>query len=221
MTEEEWLASTDLMSMLDLLRNANHRKLRLFLCACCHLVWDMLCEDSKNAVLVAERFADNTANWSELNKAHNVATDVFDAAAMDREDMTGGQKYLAALMVHTTTFTDLKFVLEFGKLKVVADLGSNLTGQLLRDIFGNPFRPITDIFGNPIHLVSLDPSWLTSTVIALANGIYEERAFDRMPILADALQDAGCDNDEILNHCRGEGVHVRGCWCVDRILGKE
>ena len=62
---------------------------------------------------------------------------------------------------------------------------------------GNPFRPIT-----------LNPSWLTSTVLALANGIYEEKAFDRMPILADALQDAGCDNEDILNHCRQPGEHV-------------
>jgi hypothetical protein len=80
---------------------------------------------------------------------------------------------------------------------------------LIRDIFGNPFRPIT-----------LNPSWLTSTVIALVTGIYSEKAFDRMPILADALQDAGCDNEEVLNHCRSEGQHCRGCWCVDLVLGK-
>ncbi|HUR53438.1 MAG TPA: hypothetical protein VMZ71_04880 [Gemmataceae bacterium] len=58
-------------------------------------------------------------------------------------------------------------------------------------------------------------------MIALANGIYEERAFDRLPILADALQDAGCDNDGILTHCRGDGAHVRGCWVVDLLLGKS
>ena len=81
--------------------------------------------------------------------------------------------------------------------------------HLARDIFGNPFRP-----------AALDPSWLTSTVVTLARGIYEERAFDRMPILADALQDAGCDNEDVLNHCRGPGPHVRGCWVVDLVLGK-
>ena len=81
--------------------------------------------------------------------------------------------------------------------------------RLLRDIFGNPFRAVT-----------LDPSWLTSTVLALAAGIYNDRAFDRMPILADALQDAGCDNEEILNHCRQAGEHCRGCWVVDLILSK-
>jgi hypothetical protein len=68
---------------------------------------------------------------------------------------------------------------------------------------------------------SLEPAWLTSTVIALAKGIEDERAFDRLPILADALQDAGCDNADILDHCRGPGPHVRGCWVVDLVLGKE
>jgi len=81
--------------------------------------------------------------------------------------------------------------------------------KLLHEIFGNPFRPIT-----------LNPSWLTPTALSLAQGIYEERAFDRMPILADALMDAGCDNDEILSHCRGPGPHCRGCWVIDLCLGK-
>ncbi len=81
--------------------------------------------------------------------------------------------------------------------------------DLIREVFGNPFRP-----------VALDPAWLTSDVLALARGIYTDRAFDRMPILADALQDAGCNNDDILNHCREPGTHVRGCWVVDLLLGK-
>jgi hypothetical protein len=80
---------------------------------------------------------------------------------------------------------------------------------ILRCVFGNPFRP-----------VAVDPNWLTSTVLALAQGIYEERAFDRLPILADALQDAGCDNEDILNHCRDIGPHARGCCVVDLVLGK-
>jgi hypothetical protein len=82
---------------------------------------------------------------------------------------------------------------------------------LLRDIFGNPFRPVT-----------FNPAWRTSDVLLLAQGIYDERAFDRMLILADALQDAGCDNEDILSHCRDvKQTHVRGCWVVDLVLGKE
>jgi hypothetical protein len=82
--------------------------------------------------------------------------------------------------------------------------------EVLKDIIGNPFRPVT-----------IDPSWLTSIVVALATGIYADRAFDRMPILADALQDARCENADILNHCRQPGEHVRGCWVVDSLLGKS
>ena len=80
---------------------------------------------------------------------------------------------------------------------------------IIRDIFGNPFRP-----------VALDPAWLTPTVVALASQLYESRDFGAMPILADALQDADCDNDAILDHCRGPGPHVPGCWVVDLVLGK-
>src|SRR5205085_12433942 len=78
---------------------------------------------------------------------------------------------------------------------------------LLRDIVGNPFRP-----------VALDPAWRTAAVVGLAEAIYAGRAFDRLPILADALEDAGCDNPDVLAHCRGPGPHVRGCWVVDLIL---
>ncbi|WP_232069866.1 hypothetical protein [Gemmata massiliana] len=82
--------------------------------------------------------------------------------------------------------------------------------DLLRDIFGNPFRP-----------VAFSASWRTDAVVSLARQMYESRDFGAMPILADALQDAGCDNDDILNHCRAPGEHVRGCWVVDLVLGKE
>ncbi len=81
--------------------------------------------------------------------------------------------------------------------------------QVVRDIFGNPFRPAT-----------FDPSWRTSTVIALARQMYASRNFSAMPILADALGDAGCENEDILNHCRQTGTHVKGCWVVDLLLGK-
>jgi len=72
--------------------------------------------------------------------------------------------------------------------------------------------------GNPFRPVPLDPSWLTSTVVTLAAGVYDERAFDRLPILTDALQDAGCEIAEVLDHCRGPGPHVRGRWVVDLVL---
>jgi hypothetical protein len=85
--------------------------------------------------------------------------------------------------------------------------------------------PIPDllrcIFGNPFRVVSFDPRWRTEDVLGVARGIYEERAFDRLPLLADALMDAGCDDEQVLGHCRDEGPHARGCWVVDLVLGKE
>ena len=86
------------------------------------------------------------------------------------------------------------------------------TLPLLRDVFGNPFR-----------LLSVQRHWLTwndRTIPKLAQTIYDDRRFDLLPILADALEEAGCDNADILAHCRGPGPHVRGCWVVDLLLGK-
>jgi hypothetical protein len=80
----------------------------------------------------------------------------------------------------------------------------------LRCIFGNPFCPFTFL-----------PAWRTDTALSLAQQMYNTHDFSVMPILADALQDAGCNSDDILNHCRGPGPHVRGCWVVDMVLGKE
>jgi hypothetical protein len=82
--------------------------------------------------------------------------------------------------------------------------------DLLREVFGNPFRP-----------VMIDNSLRGITLTHIAAGIYTDCAFDRLPILADALEEAGCTDAEILSHCRQPGEHVRGCWVVDLILGKE
>jgi hypothetical protein len=85
--------------------------------------------------------------------------------------------------------------------------------DVLRDLIGNPFRP-----------VAVDPRWLAwneRTVPRLARALYDEKDFDNLPILADALEDAGCDDADILRHCREPGRHVRGCWLLDLLLGKE
>jgi hypothetical protein len=80
----------------------------------------------------------------------------------------------------------------------------------MREIFGNPFRPVV-----------FDPEWRTATAVALAHQMYDSRDFSAMPILADALQDAGCNNEDIRDHCQGQGPHIRGCWVVDRLLAKS
>jgi len=82
--------------------------------------------------------------------------------------------------------------------------------NILWDIFGNPFRPVT-----------LSPEWRTDTVLSMVKEMYQSRDFFAMPVLADALQEAGCEDERVLEHCRGPGPHVRGCWVVDLLLGKE
>jgi hypothetical protein len=85
--------------------------------------------------------------------------------------------------------------------------------DLLRDLVGNPFRR-----------ARLDISWLAwndGAIHKIAQNIYDDRAFDRLPLLGDALEDAGCDDADILSHCRTPGEHVRGCWVVDLLLGKS
>jgi hypothetical protein len=95
--------------------------------------------------------------------------------------------------------------------RVAAIIGSYRThpAHLIRDVFGNPFRAVTP-----------HPDWLTPSAVAIARQMYESREFSAMPILADALQDAGCEDEQLLGHCRGPGPHVRGCWVVDLVLGK-
>ncbi|WP_239465836.1 hypothetical protein [Gemmata sp. SH-PL17] len=80
---------------------------------------------------------------------------------------------------------------------------------------------VRDMFGNPFRSTGIKRHWRTSTALTLASQMYESRDFSAMPILADALQDAGCDSTDVLSHCRGDGPHVRGCWVVDLVLRKE
>ena len=81
----------------------------------------------------------------------------------------------------------------------------------LREVFGDPFRPVT-----------FSTAWRTDTAVSIARQMYDSRDFSAMPILADALQDAGCDEEQVLTHCRDAGgMHVRGCWVVDLVLGEK
>jgi hypothetical protein len=113
-----------------------------------------------------------------------------------------------------TATTGHEFRLDWGKVPSEWAEERKAQSHCLRDIFGNPFRP-------PPPLPPAVLTWNDSTVTRMAQGIYEDRAFERLPILADALLDAGCDDEELSRHCRSEGPHVRGCWAVDLILGKS
>jgi hypothetical protein len=234
MTEAEWLNRTDPQKMLLFLRGeANDRKLRPSACACCHRIWPLLGDEgSRRVVEVAERRADGEASGEEIlagMKQANVGHIQAIAAMMSSgsRDQTDLRAKLAALYtLQPDTASAVRIT-----IKCAAEAMSSPQGglndpsecsapalmaekqaqtALVRDIFGNPFRP-----------VAVDPSWLTPGVVELARTIYEGRAFDRMPELANALEEAGCANADILAHCREPGEHVRGCWVLDLLLGKE
>ena len=188
MTEAEWLGSDRARPMLRFLRGRMaDRKLRLFACACWRS-WPPIREypSALEVLDLVERYADGLIpRPAHVPKPRNS----IDAMVL-------------------TTRSDNAYS---AACKVYYDLAYRENGWIVRDIFGNPFRP-----------VAFDPAWRTETAVLLARQMYDSRDFGAMPILADALQDAGCESEEILSHCRDANqVHVRGCWVVDLVLGKE
>jgi hypothetical protein len=241
-TEVEWLTATDPAPMLKVVRDkASDRKLRLFGVACCRMVWqDFQEERIRRLVDVSEEFADGIANLQQLQSVRQEAERAYasnqgDSGNQDVEEAAlglGERLDLTKVLrwaVYSTVFFDVESWLrrcdsdadQDGKNRAFAVAldqqrirAKTAHAALLHDIFGNPFRPVV-----------VGPRWLTSSVVDLARSIYEADprqagGYMGMPILADALMDAGCDNDDILNHCRGEGPHVRGCWVLDLLTGR-
>ncbi len=228
MTEAEWLTSRSPIEMLRSRRPGNKRKLRLFACACCRNMRSLINDArSLKAIEAAENWADGCLSLSKLHR-HQLeakrAVNEYSPTSRQRSfwEADWGDAQREALeaafsvacensaSIRTVAYHMRRAYQALNKSHSAEAKAEEIQVNLLRDIFGNPFRPIT-----------LNPCWLTPTVLALANGIYQDRAFDRMPILADALQDASCDHEDVLNHCREAGEHVRGCWMVDLLTGRS
>jgi hypothetical protein len=209
MTEEEWLACTDPQKMLEFLRGkASDRKLRSFACACCRRCKERLDEVNQLAIEVAELFADSRATVEALRE-RRMRTVSWMCYVADTNALLSALKVIK----FRTEEEGWKGCTELCGRGYMNDLWlaeRRALGTVLLDMFGNPFRP-----------VAVDAPWLTPPVVKLAQAIYEERAFDRLPVLADALEEAGCADPDILSHCRGPGPHVKGCWLVDLLLGKS
>jgi hypothetical protein len=208
MTEAEWLNATDPRQMLEYLRgNVSDRKLRLFGAACCRLVWDALPDAANRDLIVA------VEDYPDGKFEDPVLDDAITASSAGEGEWGEKPSYWAVKRLGRSYYKllpqEAAEVVTYEVVHCMGDGTGAAIADFFRDISGNPFRPIV-----------FDPAWCSETVVALANGIYADRAFDRMPILADALQEAGCDNTDILNHCRGAGPHVRGCWVIDLVLGK-
>jgi hypothetical protein len=253
MVASEWPVCTNPLAMIDALpQDFSSRKLRLFCCACCRRIWDLLDETCRRTVEVSELYADGLVGENELclayeaaftraqaishanGRAHVALDNTLKARGASCEEVEDAFQVFAKTAYKTLNFAGAyAAAYSAGRSGApyvadqVADAAagysaapgddyrdgdryvSELTAiaDVLREIIGNPFRPIT-----------LDPAWLPPKVKTLAQTIYNNRAFERLPELADALAEAGCSNPDILSHCRGPGPHVRGCWVVDQFL---
>lgn len=247
MTEIEWLTGTDLDPKLEFLRGqASERKLRLFASACCRRVAHLLTDGRSSAAIeVAERCFDEPSGCAlpsistVREKAHQVAGEynmrLRNATRGERQQRraeAAAASAAAAVLQQASVWQRAtpaeiaaRDASHFASLAVkYSAIASGAAGRpparkeraaqclLLLDIFGNPFGP-----------TAIDPAWRLwndGAVVTLAETIYKASAFERMPELADALQQAGCHELTMRDHCRRAGPHVRGCWVLDMLLGK-
>ncbi len=216
-TEEDWLEETEpshLVNQALWRKKMSKRKSRLYAVGCCRQVWHRFPEfPCRQVVEVAERYADRRASPKQLANAHS--------SLNPSGKVTRG--LLEPLRELTSKKCDLWFFLRqlqrwaeqqaFQNLGVESPWRQNWNERLcclIRDVVGNPYRP-----------VAVRSSWLSPNVTTIAQAIYAARRFEDMPVLADALEEAGCTDAAILDHCREQGPHVRGCWLVDGILRKK
>jgi hypothetical protein len=218
MTEQEWLGEPPVEAMLDQLAGqVSDRKLLLFAVASFREYFDLLRDPrSRAAADVLERLSLGQATDEDLLQAHLEAAAVVwydlpppfaDPGTVNFYEM-GEFGILAEVMAYSVLEPG-RSALERARFTVFYQ--ERQARQVLRDIVGNPFRPVV-----------FDPLWLAANdrmSVRLAERIEAERAFDQLPILGDALEEAGCSESAILDHCRSAGVHVPGCWVVDGILG--
>ena len=213
MSADAWLKEEDARELLELLgERGSARKLRLVACGCVRLGFQSYYLEKWGDPLVnlAERVADGEVSGREREQGfqsaqaeserHGAPIDSYLASAVRATLDHSPRSAAENAIVITAAF----------EFELCRQTSHKWFGVLVREVFGNPFRPI-----------DFAP-WRTDTAIALAVEMYKSRDFSAMPILADALQDAGCDNEDVLAHCRDpQQSHVRGCWVVDGVLGKE
>jgi hypothetical protein len=224
-TEAEWLAGTNAQEMLETLRDkVSERKLRLFMVACCRRVWHTLDEedDRQPAVEVAERFADGLADAGELADQFGELTDGCPVRIWD--DIANAS---VADFVEFDAISCAQAEAHEAAHKACWASGEEPDEPARQAEEVAQIRQVHDIFGNPFRALAIDPAILTADVAALARAAYEERSMPsgeldqaRLAVLADALEEAGAAA-ELLDHLRGPGPHVRGCFAVDLCLGRS
>jgi hypothetical protein len=215
MNEAEWLAEASPQPMLSFLQETGRysdRKVRLFSCACCRRVWGFLDERLRRAVQIAEAYADGRVRPWRLEQVFRRVS-----AAYATVEHVRAWQAVWCTSNPTLSFQAFSHAALLLNGPPAWDAENADQAALLRCIVGNPFSP-----------VALPASLLTANVVRLARAAYEERALpsghldnDRLAVLADALEEAGCTDKDVLLHLRQpKAVHVRGCFVVDLLLNK-
>jgi hypothetical protein len=219
MTEEQWLSWSDgpELMLLRVRQRATDRQVRLFGCACCRLLWEHLDEWARQAVEAGERHADGLLSETELAIIRRACNQALGPLRGVRARLGQAAAELVRPRLSYVRAYRMTQLARTGREEQVRSLLARHC-DLLRDVFGNPFRPV----------VRIDPLWRSSNdgiVVKLARAAHEERNLPagtldnvRLAMLADALEDVGCDVVEVLTHLRGGGDHWRGCWVLDRLL---
>jgi hypothetical protein len=217
MDEAKWSACTNPFPMLESLSGkGSDRKMRLFAVACCSLLRAVHTDSRlRHALETAAQAADGLVKPGALRGVQRRLAQT--ANAVLRRELTSAvlaslesQASIAARLAAEEVLGVVMSTYPVNEWYERSNEVRTTQRQFLLDIFGNPFRPVT-----------LNLAHLTPTVVAVAQAAYTDRAFDQLPILADALEDAGCTDAAILDHLRGPGPHVRGCFALDLILAKD
>jgi hypothetical protein len=213
MTEPQWLACEDWTRMLDFVESRKSLRMLLLsnIAVCRALIPIIRDKQCIRAIRVLEDIADKTVTEKDQHEAQNWAR-----SSISQCPPANRASYYARCAVYNLTLIEGNHAVLTQTGNFIAALDATENKEPILKDGANRLRCV-----NTFHPITLSPSWLTSTVVSLANQMYDSRDFSAMPILADALQDCGCVNEEILNHCRADQVHVRGCWCVDLLLAKQ
>jgi hypothetical protein len=210
--------------MLAALRGlASGRKLRLFAVACCRRVAHVLPDDRvRRALDAAERVADGeigVAEWADAEARVKAVRGGLDPLADPRR---WDAATAAVIAVSHASRPEHEVHLAANAASAAASAVRPAGASPAKTESAAHARLIREVFGDPIRRVKFSPAWRTSTAVALAAQMYASGDFSAMPILGDALQDADCDSGPVLRHCRdANAAHVRGCWVVDLVLGRE
>jgi hypothetical protein len=223
MSAAAWLACDNVEAMMSCFPvGASDRKLRLFAVACCRRL-PGLSPLSRQALDLAERFAEGLARVDDLARVSGFLLTSPDQVDYPLDRTVNPEQvlaYHAPLAVGWTVVSpDIHSAAEaaaqtayYAGVAVPGLAERSAQADLLADLLLRP------------PCARLPEGWRTwndGMLVQLAESIHFERAFDRLPILADALEDAGCTDLDILTHCRGAGPHFRGCWALDLLLGKS